>query len=384
MKKSVSNFKRTAKILIQKTMSIFPVQDIIMFESRPDCAGSVKAVFDELVRRNLNKRYKLIWRMHEKPTEKLKKPQNVYYIHKTFLLTVIGGIAKLFISENGYFYKCRGKQQYLFHIFHGGSFKNVKRHYPSPENLDEVISLSPYLLSADAENYNCRAEILHPIGFPRNDTLLEKERDLHYLFQNCCYEKLIYWLPTYRQHKTDKSAVHSSISMPIIHQTEDAIRINKVAEDNHVLIVVKPHFAQDLSKIRNINLGNLIFINDTFLQVNHIGNYNVLNASDALISDYSSVYYDYLIKNKPIGLCWEDFDEYERTEGFIVDPNVVMAGGEKIYTIDELCAFITRVAKGEDKLADKRLNVRKLIFPDGVRPCTSVVADRIEQILEEL
>lgn len=79
-----------------------------------------------------------------------------------------------------------------------------------------------------------------------------------------------------------------------------------------------------------------------------------------MISDYSSVYYDYLLCDKPIGLCFDDFDEYNKNEGFTVDPNFILAGGEKIYNAQDMCDFIERIANGEDKLKDKRNEIKNL------------------------
>lgn len=67
---------------------------------------------------------------------------------------------------------------------------------------------------------------------------------------------------------------------------------------------------------------------------------------DALLTEYSSVFYDYLLCGRPIGLCWEDFEEYNRNVGFTVDIDEALEGCERLYTVDALCAFIADVARG--------------------------------------
>ena len=67
-----------------------------------------------------------------------------------------------------------------------------------------------------------------------------------------------------------------------------------------------------------MTLSNLVFINDAFLSDNGIINYELLGVADALLTDYSSVYYDYLLLDRPIGLCWDDYEEY-KANGFKVN-----------------------------------------------------------------
>ncbi len=369
--------------VLKKAIDSIPLQNIIMFESFPDFSGSSEALFGELIKRGLNKKYIMVWKLSS-PQHDFPHYKNVYYVYNKNILKLFQHLAKLFISENRYFGRERPKGQYLFHILHGGSIKDVRSHYHAPTDIDEVITLSSYLLPTDAENFGICPEKMNPLGYPRNDVLLEKRIDQHNLFCEHSFETLIYWLPTYRQHKSVSELNCSNISIPIIHNAENARRVNDVAKKKNSLIVVKPHFAQDVSYIKNLHLSNLVLIDDQFLADHKVRNYELLNSADALLSDYSSVYYDYLLTSRPIGLCWEDIEEYRRKEGFIIDPGVLMAGGEKIYNVDELCSFIERIADGKDVLFAEREQLKNKIFPDGGKPCTGKVADRVETILLQL
>ena len=46
------------KGLIRRTLLAMPLRNTIMFESVPNLSDNTKAVFDEMIRRNLNKKYK--------------------------------------------------------------------------------------------------------------------------------------------------------------------------------------------------------------------------------------------------------------------------------------------------------------------------------------
>lgn len=372
------------KKTIKKILLLLPTKNIVLFESHPDCTGNTKAVFDEMIRRGYNSKYKMIWLLQTSDSKDHNRLPNVRYYKDGNRIYVAYCRAKLFISENCYFSKTRAHGQYALHIFHGGALKDVRAYYRVPEDIDEIITESPFLLELDAKNNSCRKEILNPLGFPRNDVLLGVKTEIDKLFKGHDFKKMIYWMPTFRQHKTNSSLSHSSISIPIIHDEKTVGQINRKAQEYGVLIVVKPHPAQDISMVKSMQLSNLLFIDDTFLSKQKVSNYELLAGADALLTDYSSVYYDYLLTNRSIGLCWEDYDEYKKREGFIIDTDIIMAGGEKIYTADDLCGFIQRVGKGIDLLYERRTEIRNLIFPPPVEPCTGKVVDRIDEILINL
>ena len=131
-----------------------------------------------------------------------------------------------------------------------------------------------------------------------------------------------------------------------------------------------------------INLSNLVLINDAFLAEHHVMNYELMGKADALLTDYSSVYHDYLLLNRPIGLCWDDYEEFARREGFVVDVDTVLAPGEKIYTTEDLCGFINRLAAGEDRLREVRTEVRNMIHDYQDADSSRRVVDYIESQLE--
>ena len=79
-----------------------------------------------------------------------------------------------------------------------------------------------------------------------------------------------------------------------------------------------------------------------------------------MLTDYSSVYFDYLLCNKPIGLVWEDIDSYRNNPGFALDLDYYMKAAEKIYNVDELSHFIEDVACNRDSLKSEREEINRL------------------------
>jgi CDP-glycerol glycerophosphotransferase (TagB/SpsB family) len=358
--------KELLKGIIEPLTDKFPIKNIILFESVPDYSDNTKAVFDEMLKRGLNKDYQLIWICSDKdavPTleKRFESTENVRFIHVDDLKYKLyfRKAARAFIVCNAFLHRAKPEQYYI-HLAHGCALKNASGSYSLPENCSDadVLTISEYMAPFDAYNLNCSAECMRALGYPRNDELFS-HIDLHAAFPGYSFDKFIYWLPTYRQNKWG-DRVHSDISMPIIYTAAEAEALNQCAKDKNVLIAVKVHQVQDISKVQEYNFSNLIFIKNDFFADKSFSNYQLLGSSDALISDYSSVYYDYLLCDKPIGLCFDDFEEYNKREGFTMDVNIILKGGVKLYNIDDLCAFVSDVADGNDTLCVPRNEIKDL------------------------
>ncbi len=69
-----------------------------------------------------------------------------------------------------------------------------------------------------------------------------------------------------------------------------------------------------------------------------IDNYSFLNCADALVTDYSSVFFDYSLTKKPIILFMYDYDEYMHDRGMYMD--VATLPFRKIYDEKELAKVL--------------------------------------------
>ena len=130
--------------------------------------------------------------------------------------------------------------------------------------------------------------------------------------------------------------------------------------------MIKPHPLQVLDHIKVGELRNIKFITDKMLADNRIQLYELLENMDALITDYSSVYYDFLLLNRPIGFTIGDIENYKR--GFIIDNPLDEMTGEKIKNLDELKLFINHVLSGQDDYEEERATLIKRVFdhPDNM------------------
>lgn len=345
--------KKFLKYIISKLFK----HKYIIFESVPDVGDNSKAVFDEMIVRGINQKYKLVWLLNGE-NKGYKEIPNVIYANKNdkkrkwYMI-----LAKCYICCNGFIYSDNPDQKSFF-LTHGMYVKKPTSYYTLPKEITYCLSSSKHLAKMQADALNVDVSKMVPLGFPRNDVLIKPTIDLKKIFGEE-FKKIVVWYPTFRQHKTGMGT-GSKYAIPIIWNEEAAKKLNECAKSHNLLIVLKPHFAQDTSKIKSLNLTNIRFIDDSFFINHNITSYQLIGSCDSLITDYSSVYFDYTLCDKPIGLVWEDFDEYKKNPGFALDMDYYMKGGVKIYNVDDFTSFINDVANDVDSFKTERQKIRDL------------------------
>jgi CDP-glycerol glycerophosphotransferase len=163
--------------------------------------------------------------------------------------------------------------------------------------------------------------------------------------------KLIIWLPTFRG--AWEEARHT-LGVP----DGSLAAIDEVLERHGAVLVVKPHPMASYDRLPELRRFRLI--TDGWLQEQGISLYELLGQADALISDLSSVYIDFLVLDRPVVHHFPDIDEYERTRGFSVGPIADYLAGPLTRDSDELLAAISAVAQGEDTHAAQRRRAQAL------------------------
>lgn len=330
---------------------LLPLRNIILLESVPNLSDNTKAVFDELIRRGINNKYKIIWILNNPETNPPQIENVSYIMHDSFLLKIYRIVSKCMICCNDFLVTVK-KGQTSFYLSHGTPIKSLHDYYTIPNEIDYCLAAGPDIMPICSYEFCYPQDKFFTLGFPRNDVLTKTNLDLKKIFEKENIEKFIVWYPTYRQHKNGFTVTANAL--PILNDSEKAKQLNDVAKLNKTLIILKPHFAQDISYIKDLNLSNIIFINDKFFEEKNITSYEFVGSCDALITDYSSIYFDYTLCNKPIALVWEDYNEYKANPGFAVNVEEFLSGGEKVYSLSDLTSFVENVANGVDPLYHER------------------------------
>lgn len=204
-------------------------------------------------------------------------------------------------------------------------------------------------------------------GLPRNEELYnitdKKVLEIKQKLKVPLDKKVILYAPTFREFYLDGNFDN------IIENPFDFEKMSKELSDEYVIVMTAHYQVGKLLKIPNnnkfvINAFDYPYINE------------LLIIADILISDYSSVVWDYSILERPI-LCFGfDYEKYIKERGTYLDLNKLFLDGV-IKTQEELIEKIknmniekyvehTRKIKEQYVLADKNAteNVTKIIFND--------------------
>ena len=340
---------------------LLPLRNYIVFESLPDLSDNTKAVYDEMLRQEMHKKYKMFWLVRG-DKENLPDLPNTFYIREdTWVNRKITKWlmlrAKCLICCN-VFLEEKMPSQTSFYLTHGTALKKLHS-YILPENISYTLVASEHVKEVMSKELCGDIDTFYALGYPRNDVFCQLSTDLHSVLEGD-FQKVIVWYPTFRQHKNGLQTA-SANALPVVHNVEAAVHLNEIAKENNVLIVVKPHFMQNVSYIKDHGLSNIRFIDDAFFAANHISSYEFVGSCDALITDYSSIYFDFLLCDKPVAVIWEDIDDYRKNPGFAMDPDFYMKGAQKIYDVIDFENFIQDLSIGIDALKDSRNEINQLV-----------------------
>jgi CDP-glycerol glycerophosphotransferase (TagB/SpsB family) len=197
-------------------------------------------------------------------------------------------------------------------------------------------------------------------GLPRNDMLFEKGLGLNKFRLDESYSKVIIWMPTYRKSvigdlRSDGNADGFGLKEMLFDNFDE---LNEMLKALNYLLIIKPHPMDELGKRNLPSSKNILPINDQVLSEYNIPLYYLLADSDVLITDYSSVYIDYLLTGNPIAFVCGDLNEYKNTRGFFFDNIQDYLPGEILETKEAFINYIKNLDEVNSKWHDKYLRVR--------------------------
>ena len=273
-------------------------------------------------------------------------------------------VAKYIVCGHYYIETLRDGQKSYFTTHGAMALKNTKGRVTVPSGITYVLCPSDFLAPIQADlmlmPFPNNKQIM--IGYPCYDVLYQSKRGDLSKITNQHYYKVIIWMPTFRKGQGDRNDSDRELSMgiPIIANEDEYEELNKKLVVSNILLIIKIHPMQDLSKIKVKSLSNIIVIDGNSVKELGVDNYRLMKDTDAMISDYSSSGIDYLHMDKPIAYTLDDKDDYKI--GFIVDDPITLMAGHKLYNISDLYRFIENVSDGLDPYREERIKILDKFF----------------------
>lgn len=224
---------------------------------------------------------------------------------------------------------------------------------------DTVLSTSPFFTQhAFARAF--KAASFPEIGFPRNDALLKPPNNLDMLnVDSAIYSRMM---------KTRKKGGKCVVFMPTFRDAGggpleegmiDFTRLHAFNQRHNLLFICKlhPYVAARLQG----RLPDTVLVADSATDA-----YPLLRISDVLLTDYSSVYFDFLLTNRPILFYPYDLERYVTTSRSLLFDYLEMTPGFHARTKDDLFDCLEKLlVQGEDPHRAAREALAEKSFTHG-------------------
>lgn len=319
----------TMKVFYSIAKKILPVDEkLIIFESGigKQYSDSPKMIYEEILERELD--YKKVWicnkniKFRDSNTIRVKRlsPKYYYYLAK----------AKYWINNQNFptYIKKRPETIYLqtwhgtplkkmlydIEKVHGRSDDYVERVGNAVKNWDYLISPSEYATKAFRSAFRYSGEIWE-LGYPRNDIFYWKEDKKEKIINKVKSQlrlpndkKIILYAPTFRDDQT------SNNNKFLFDINMDLHKMKEELGDDYILLL-RMH----------VVISNKIQVDESLKDfVKNVSNYSdiqeLLLISDVLITDYSSVMFDFANTGRPIIFYTYDLENYrDNLRGFYMD-----------------------------------------------------------------
>ena len=324
-------------------------RDRIVIYSNWGFRDNIRTLYQYLVDNGYQDKYEIICASNN--FYHLKKDNKVKFV------SIYNGLYYFLTSK--YFFYSFGKypikptkKQMVVNLWHGMPLKKIGNLENGMENIDynfftKLVSSSDLFTPIMKAAFNANDEQILLVGNIRNDELFEENKD-----------KNIIWMPTYRNSKN-------------YHDSQDAIifslddlefnRMNNLLAGYEYHLYIKLHPLEESHfKFKN-NYSNIHMLSEDIISQNYGTLYKFLGTTSALITDYSSVFLDYYLLNRPVAFTINDYEEYKEKRGFVFEDVKSLMVGPTISNFDELLKFLLSVMKSEDEFYIERNKVNSVV-----------------------
>lgn len=234
-------------------------------------------------------------------------------------------------------------EQVLINTWHGTPLKTLGKDMASEIGrymgyVQNNFLMSNYLLYPNDFTYEHMSDAYYLnklftnesiiLGYPRNVALFDHEdRAKRKKYYDLIDRRVFVYMPTWR--------VNSKRQQDIDQYTNELVAIFDEIDsllDDDVVIYVKMHHLLSAGKL-DLKKYHHIAAVDPLTE-----NYQFLNMADCLITDYSSVMFDYAASGRSVVLFDYDYDEYLENRGVYIDINDLPF--DKVQTIQQLAQYI--------------------------------------------
>lgn len=217
----------------------------------------------------------------------------------------------------------------LIQVWHAcGAFKKVGYSRDSADvyslthkNYTDAIVSSEQIIENYTEAFGISKEKVHAWGIPRTDLFFNKddiERRKEELYKKLPIiknKKVILFAPTFRGNKINEAYYPKEYM--------NFEELYKNLKENEIFVVKLHPFIKQKIDIKDKYKEKIIDLSDAVIEAN-----DLLLVTDLLITDYSSIIFEYSFLDKPIIFYVPDYNEYKNNRNFYYEFKEYVYGAE--------------------------------------------------------
>lgn len=367
------------KKIVNLINRIVPKSNIIIFNSFPNISGNALAVYECIVDNHpeIAEKYRLVWVINDREIASANKLLQEINCKANYLVCskkTIKGLwlycrSKYIFSTHNYItgVNTYGNQKNI-NLWHGMPFKRIGAMIEDGGEKDVLqaditIATSPLFQKIMARAFEISENNVLVTGQPCNDQLFRTHNALKKLGMNKNqYRKILMWMPTYR--KSIIGAIHEDGNVngfgvqSVLSKNFD--ELNNLLKAQGYLLVIKPHPMDSINTLQLPESQNIRVLHNKDFDLAGVTLYEALGETDVLLTDYSSVFIDYLNSGKPIAFIFDDIDRYGQSRGFSFEKPMDYLPGEKIISFEALKNYIVNLDKVNEAWAEEREKITNI------------------------
>lgn len=362
-------FKKVFSVLLSNISYIIPKKNKkILFKSKPDYSGNAKAICDHIIKNNLD--YEMIWSVNDvscvSSNAKVQAVSRGSFKELYHYLT-----SKVIITTHNEMIGAVAKNQKYISLWHGMPLKKICYlgefdHQGMEDYSASRIATSEIMRSIISASFREKANKVYITGQPRNDYLFEPVKVSDLEIQNIDGKKIVIYVPTFRQNNEDeKYSDGQKISGDNFFRVNDfnLLEVDDFLDRNNCHLLIKLHPYEESSFRHKVGFAkNITILDSLMLAKKNIDVNQILPLSDCLITDYSSVYFDYLILNKPMIFLVPDLESYRASRGgFTLEPFDFWAPGDKVINQNGVLNSLKDIINDKDQYLEQRKIINDMI-----------------------
>lgn len=271
------------------------------------------------------------------------------------------------------------KKRLIINLWHGVPLKKIALLDPNlkkaariyfkkifSENYTCILTTSHELIPLMARSFAVSEDKIKVWGQPRNDGLFQKNdcrEILGQLFPDLPeYTKTVLYAPTFRDYGQVQLFPFKDF---------DQKQLEAFLDEKNMLLFIRTHVAEQGSAAPYLGKRIRFLGNEQAEDVT-----GILNIFDCLITDYSSIYIDYLLTDKPMIFLPYDRQQYLDGRGMNFDYDDVTPG-PKPETFND---FLDALSPKEDFWKSERTRVNRL-FNEIQHPCAVDICNKVLKMI---